>query len=30
VYPLDIDLLMGAILLNLARVHITSGNINYP
>jgi len=29
VYLLDIGLLMGAIILNTARVHITSGNIKY-
>jgi hypothetical protein len=29
VYPLDIDLLMGALILTLAKVHITSGNIKF-
>ena len=29
VYLLDIGLLMGTITLTLARVHITSGNMNY-
>ena len=29
VYPLDIDLLMGDILLILAKVHSTTGNMNY-
>ena len=29
VFPIDIDLLMGATTLNLARIYITSGNIKF-